>query len=64
MDNPGTLRRKASRLRDRARSSASADEATRLHETGQQLELWADDIETRTDACRQRASNRGNGDPT
>jgi hypothetical protein len=58
MDHPSTLRRKAARLHERATSSASAKEATKLHEAAYQLELWADDFEESADA-RQNSSNPG-----
>ena len=59
MDNPSTLRRKAVRLHERANSSASAEEVTKLHEAARQLELWADDFEKSRDA-RQNSSHPGN----
>ncbi len=59
MDDPSTLRRKAARLHERATSSASAQEATKLHEAAHQLELWADDFEESPDA-RQNSSHPGN----
>jgi hypothetical protein len=59
MDDPSTLRRKAVRLHERATSSGSAEDATRLHEAAHQLELWADDFEQSPDA-RQNSSHPGN----
>jgi hypothetical protein len=55
MDDPAILRRKAARLHERARSLASAGEATKLHETGKQLELWADDLEEGRDASGHKS---------
>jgi hypothetical protein len=59
MDDPRTLRRKAARLHERATSSASAEDATKLHEAAHQLELWADDFEEGPDA-RENSSDPGN----
>jgi hypothetical protein len=47
MDNPSTLRRRATRYFENAASSATPEEAERLKETGRQLEFWADELEER-----------------
>jgi hypothetical protein len=45
MDDPSTLRRKASRYFENAASTATFEKAEKLREVGCQLELWADDLE-------------------
>jgi hypothetical protein len=45
MDDPSTLRKKATRYFAKAASSATADEAERMNGVARQLEVWADDLE-------------------
>jgi len=57
MDDPSTLRRKASRFFEDAASSKI--EAEKLIEVGRQLELWADDLEEIAGAPEPKHSSSG-----
>ena len=59
MDDPSTLRRKASRFFEDAASSKITDEAEKLIEVGRQLELWADDLEEMAGAPEPKHSSSG-----
>ncbi len=63
MDDPRTLRRKAAELHERAVACASAEEAKRLHDAGQQLELWADDLEENLDWHEKKPPSLGDKGP-
>jgi hypothetical protein len=53
MHDPSTLRSKAARFFEAAASSTTTGETEKLNEVGQQLELWADDLEEMLNAPRQ-----------